>query len=78
MPMDAPGKFGTNADGSRSEEYCVHCYQKGAFTRPEMTLDQMIEFCARMLAEKHGLKAEEARAMLAQFLPKLKRWRETR
>jgi len=35
--------FGTNADGSDSQEYCKFCWQNGHFTNPNQTLDQMVE-----------------------------------
>jgi hypothetical protein len=30
---------GTNADRSRSTEYCSHCYQSGRFTEPNISVD---------------------------------------
>lgn len=74
MPMEAPEQFGTNADGSRSEDYCVHCCRKGQFTQPDATLDQMIAFCAGIMAKEMGISEEEAKARLGQFMPMLKRW----
>ena len=44
MPMEADTDFGTNEDGSRNEDYCCYCYQKGAFTNPSMTMEEMIDF----------------------------------
>jgi len=26
MPMNKEEDFGTNADGSKNEEYCTHCF----------------------------------------------------
>ena len=74
MPMHAPAEFGSNADGSRSEDYCVHCYQKGSFTWPDATLEGMIEFCAGILAKEMGMSHEEAKARLSELMPRLKRW----
>jgi hypothetical protein len=31
MPLQKEEDFGTNADGSKSEEYCFHCFQNGKF-----------------------------------------------
>ena len=45
MPL-SPEVLGTNADGSKSDEYCIYCYKDGAFTG-DFTMDQMIEFCSR-------------------------------
>jgi len=41
MPMARPENFGTNADGSRNEDYCAYCFQAGELTAPNMTLEQM-------------------------------------
>lgn len=76
IPMDSPEKFGTEADGEMSEEYCVHCYQKGEFTQPDATLEGMMDFCADIMAEKMSIGREEAKAQLKRFMPQLKRWRE--
>ena len=43
MPLTDENR-GTNADGSRREDYCVYCYKNGEFTQ-EFTMTQMIEFC---------------------------------
>lgn len=77
MPMDAPEKFGTDADGSKNQDYCVHCYQDGEFRDANATLEGMIESCAGIMAEKTGIEREQAKAQLSQLMPRLKRWRET-
>lgn len=75
MPMDAPDKFGTNVDNTPSDQYCVYCYQNGSFTQPDVSLAEMIEFCAAIMVEKMGMSREEAKAQLSQFMPMLARWR---
>ncbi len=47
MPLTDENR-GTNADGSRSEDYCVYCYKNGQFTQ-KFTMNQMIEFCLQFL-----------------------------
>ena len=42
MPLTVEAHFGTNADGTKNEEYCIYCYKDGAFTS-EMTMEEMIE-----------------------------------
>ncbi len=32
---------GTNADGSKSNMYCSHCYHQGEFTQSQLTVGQM-------------------------------------
>ncbi len=75
MPMTAPELFGTESDGTPSEDYCVHCYQKGAFRIPSETLDHMIESCVPFLVRDEGMTEESARRLLQEQLPPLKRWR---
>jgi hypothetical protein len=73
MPMTKPADFGTNADDSNTQEYCTYCFQKGNFTLPNATLEQMIEKLVPM-HDQMGLTEEEARKMANENLPKLKRW----
>ena len=73
--------LGTNADGSKNEEYCMYCYKDGKFTQ-ECTMDEMIEHCAQFVGEFNegsGLKLtrEEAIGQMKMFFPHLKRWRKS-
>lgn len=70
---------GTESDGSRTEEYCTHCYHNGAFRR-QMTMEEAVSHNLEHLEEWNeesglSLSPEEARTMLMEFLPTLKRWR---
>ena len=66
---------GTEADGSASEDYCSYCYQGGQFAG-EMTMEEMIDFCAPMMVQGNpGMTQEQAKAQMHQFFPMLKRWR---
>ena len=76
MPLNKPQDFGTNADGSKSEEYCCYCYQKGKFTEPNITMYRMIEKVARMMAEMQHIPEDSAMEMCVHFIPKLSRWRK--
>lgn len=75
MPMGKTDEmYGTEADGSKSGDYCSYCYQNGAFTA-ECTMDEMIEACVLHMTEANSeMSAEEARNMMRQCFPKLKRW----
>jgi general stress protein 26 len=42
--------LGTNADGSKNEDYCMYCYKDGQFLQ-DCTMDEMIEHCAQFFAE---------------------------
>ena len=75
MQMSKPEESGTEANGSASQDYCCYCYQNGKFEDENMTLDEMIEACAPYLVEAGDAKSlDEARAMLKEYLPTLKRW----
>ena len=75
MPLDKPEDQGTEADGSPSADYCSYCYKDGKFAG-EMTMEQMIDFCAPMMAQANpGMTEEQAKARMHQFFPMLKRWK---
>ncbi|MEO7993625.1 MAG: zinc ribbon domain-containing protein [bacterium] len=63
---------GTEADGSLSTEYCSHCYQHGAFTLPDITVDEMQQRVKDRMEELQmpGFVAK----MAAISVPKLRRW----
>lgn len=71
---------GTNADGSPNEDYCTYCYKDGKFTQ-DMTMEQMIDHCAKFTDEINrqsgqNLTKEQAKEMMRHFFPHLKRWKE--
>lgn len=76
MPMESEELYGKNADNTPNKEYCCHCFPNGAFTNPNETLEEMIDSCIPFLVED-GVCAdeEEARKMLQEQLPLLKRWK---
>lgn len=74
MPMIIDEDFGTNNDGSKNDEYCYHCYAWGGFVLPGISKNQMIERLVDM-AEEMGVNKEEARKMVSETIPKLKRWK---
>ena len=43
MPLSKVDDFGTNNDGSKSEEYCFHCFQNGKFLDEGISLGEKIE-----------------------------------
>ena len=78
MPMNTPEDFGTGADGSPCADYCCHCRQNGEFTDNGTTLAEAIEGNIPFIIEAGEAKTEEeARAMLQEFMPTLKRWKKT-
>lgn len=74
MPMQKDEDFGTEKDGGKNVEYCAYCYKDGAFTA-ELTMDEMISFCAEHVDEwDMKMTKEEAIAFMRENFPKLKRW----
>ncbi len=78
MPMNAPqAKYGTEADGEMSKDYCCYCYENGGFIKPDETMEEMIESCVPFVVEANpSLSNDEARKQMNVFFPSLKRWRE--
>lgn len=76
MPMNGQ-EWGTEADGRKSTEYCKDCYENGAFTTAP-TLEGMMEQCLPFLMQG-GLfeNKETARQAMRQYLPTLRRWKQT-
>lgn len=74
MPMVKPDDFGTNADRSKSKEYCHYCYQNGTFTDPHMSMQQMIEKCEGIMKQMHVPEAQIKQTKA--FIPLLKRWKK--
>lgn len=77
MPMGSGEElYGTNADGSKSTDYCKYCYDAGAFTS-DCTMEEMIAFCVPIMAKgNEGMSEEQARKMMQEFFPTLKRWKQ--
>ena len=74
MPLKKdPKGGGTEADGKKSTMYCSRCYERGKFTRPDMTVGEM------QTLVKGKLKEMGFPGFLAGFfalgIPKLERWK---
>lgn len=78
MPLEKPEDFGTNSDGFRINDYCRHCFHAGAFTQPGITREQMIDHCVAVMADRGIMPEPEARRLMTEVLPMLKRWRGDR
>jgi hypothetical protein len=63
---------GTNADNSRSTEYCSHCYRGGRFTEPNISVEEMMTRVEGKLRSMHfpGFLARR----LTRNIPSLSRW----
>jgi hypothetical protein len=73
MPMEKPELKGTNKNGSKNDEYCIYCYQDGAFIKPNMTLDEMKKLVKEQMSRMKLNDHLVTRALNA--LPHLKRWK---
>lgn len=75
MPMKIESDFGTNADKGKNKEYCTYCYHDGKFTKPGITMEQMIKGCVGIMV-KFGVPEEQAKKQMETLIPTLKRWKE--
>jgi len=77
MLLDKEEVIGTNKDGSKNQDYCVYCYEDGAFT-VDVTMDEMIEISLNHMRELFkddpSFNEQEALDRMKSFFPKLKRW----
>ena len=74
MSIQDPKDFGTTASGAKNLSYCRFCFENGAFTEPDLTLEQMIEKCTGISATKRNMSEEKAKEIVIDYMPKLKRW----
>ena len=75
MPLKRdPQNGGSNSDGSKSTTYCSHCYDRGQFKQPIMTVTEMQQFV------KEKMKGFGFPGFLAGFftknIPQLERWKK--
>ena len=76
MPMGGTNElYGLNADGTKSQDYCKYCYDKGVFTS-NISMDEMIESCVvHVVSANPEMTADAAKNMMKEFFPTLKRWK---
>lgn len=77
MPMgDSKNMYGRNKDESISKDYCKYCYDKGEFLA-DVNIEQMINICIpHMLDANKNMSEEQARKIMSDFMPTLKRWKQ--
>lgn len=78
--MMSPEFYGTKADGTECEIYCIYCCEDGKFK--DSTMEEIIEHNLEYLEEWNQdsgkqMNEEEARQGLRKFLPTLKRWKRS-
>lgn len=75
MPMRQESDFGSNEDGSKSQEYCKFCFENGKFIDEGITVEEKVNKNVE-IATKMGLPEDKAREMANDIIPKLKRWQK--
>lgn len=82
MPLrfDVEEYLGTNADHSRSDEYCYYCLKDGQYT-VDIPMDEMVDIWVKYTGKYNGYSGtdytpQELRMLLNKRLPTLKRWRQ--
>lgn len=74
MPLEKPEDFGTSGAGLPVTDFCHHCFANGTFVDPLVTEAAMIERCAAMIASQGAMAPTQARALMTEVIPTLKRW----
>ena len=75
MPIEASFQnLGTEADGSPASEYCMFCYQNGTFTKPDQTVDEMVQSSIDFMTGPMEFTPEQATQMSNEYIRALKRW----
>jgi hypothetical protein len=75
MPMHRPEDFGTESTGYHANDFCRYCYVNGVFTEPGISFQAMLNRCTEKLADQGIVPEFHARVLMADVLPRLKRWR---
>ena len=75
MPLFTSADAGTEKDGTESGVYCIHCYQNGMLTEPDLTYEGMIQKYTPMFAEMFEMQPEKAEEMVRVFTKTLPRWK---
>jgi hypothetical protein len=76
MPMgETDEMYGSEANGNKSADYCKHCYEKGSFTNPNITLKEMRDSVAAIMVKDFGFSLEDAKEQCNEGIPNLKRWK---
>ena len=74
MPLGRPEDFGTDQARFRVNDYCRHCFADGAFTEPDISMQAMLDRCVGIMDKQGIMAAADARLLLADVMPRLKRW----
>ena len=75
MPIPKEEDYGTEIDGSKNKDYCIHCYQNGQFTEPNLTMEEMI-IKIKNIMKKINMP-EHLLNQIDKIIPLLKRWKKS-
>ena len=73
MPLEVADDYGTNTDGSKSEENCCYCFRKGKYMEPNISMEEMIERTTLYVVVHMKMMESQAKKIVEGFIPKLKR-----
>lgn len=73
MPLGL-GFFGSEVDGTSSQEYCKFCWQKGQFVEPDLQLQDMIDRSVQHMHSELQFSEDKARQIAEEVIPQLGRW----
>jgi len=76
MPLEKPEDFGTGANGFRINDYCHFCFQKGAFTEPNISMQAMVDRCVGIMTQQGIMSEPKAKVVMSKVIPILKRWQK--
>ncbi|KAA8714520.1 hypothetical protein F4V47_04140 [Lactococcus garvieae subsp. garvieae] len=78
MPLAQTADFGTESNGQAATEYCRYCYQNGAWTQPNITLEETIALGSKALdqLEISGFKKWLLKSLYPMPIKGLKRWKK--
>ena len=77
LPFDEHRPHASEADGSRSVDYCNKCMENGIFCANDSMQDMIERTLPEMMASNLGLTEGKAREVLSkQLFPGLKRWQD--
>ena len=74
MPLINSEQFGTNADKSINNDYCMYCYKDGKFI-DDVSMEEYIDMCSQY-REQAGMTNEEMKEFCTKLFPTLKRWKK--
>lgn len=72
MPLEKPEQFGTNANWSINQDYCIYCYKEWKFI-DDISMEEYIDKCSQYWAQA-WMTNEQMKEYCTKLFPTLKRW----